>query len=176
MAAAVRIPADPTGPGGSDALSQGRYLVSRWYTQLERGATPASWRAWLGEFATVERVVHGAARGVVDTAFYRGVEAFLERTGAPDDVRDVVAFRRGLAGWDFRLVRTHGQRLVPELPQDEGLVPARELMEGLVAASLATGDAAAADSLFRLLLPRVQFVSGDLRMLLLAAYVEAERS
>jgi hypothetical protein len=42
-----------------------------------------------------------------------------------------------------------------------------------VTANLIVGDPTAADSLLRLLLPRVQFANGDLRILLLAAYVEA---
>jgi predicted membrane-bound spermidine synthase len=175
VAAAVRTPADPTEGPRSDALSQARYQVARWNAQLERGEAPADWRAWLTEFDAVERVVHGAARGIADTAFYDRVGAFLTRTRATDAVRDVVAFQRGLAGWDFGLARASGGRLAAAATRDGILVPPRELLEGVVTANLLTGDAAAADSLFRLLLPRVQFVTGDLRMLLLAAYVEAGR-
>ena len=175
VAAAVRTPAEPMQESRSDARSQARYVVSRWNAQLERGRAPADWRAWLTEFDAVERVVHGAARGAADTAFYDRVGAFLTRASAPDEVRDVVAFQRGLAGWDFPLARAMGARLLTAAARDEVLVPQRELLEGVVTANLLTGDATAADSLFRLLLPRVQFVTGDLRMLLLAAYVEAAR-
>jgi hypothetical protein len=173
VAAAVRVPAGPAGASRSDALTQARYLLARWNAQLERGRAPDDWRTWLAEFDAVERLVHGAARGIADSAFYGRAGAFLTRAGAPDGVRDVVEFRRGLAGWDFPLVSEAGARLVTG---ENVPVPARELLEGVVTASLVTGDGAAADSLFRLLLPRVQVVPGDLRMLLLAAYVEAGRA
>jgi len=173
VAAVLRVSADPVGASRSDALTQARYLMARWNAQLERGRAPEDWRTWLAEFDVVERLVHGAARGVADSAFFARVDAFLARAGAPDGVRDVVAFRRGLAGWDFPLAREAGGRLVSA--GDDAPVPARELLEGVVTANLLTRNGAAADSLFRLLLPRVQFVPGDLRMLLLAAYVEAGR-
>lgn len=172
VAAALRLPADPVAPSQSYALSQARYMLARWNTQLERRREPDDWRTWLAEFDQIERLVHGAARGVADSGFYGRVGVFLGRVGAPQTVWDAVAFRRGLAGWDFPLAREAGARLVAEeiVP-----VPARELMEGVVTASLLTGNGDAADSLFRLLLPRVQFATGDLRMLLLAAYVNAAR-
>lgn len=173
VSAAVRAPADPVGAARSDALTQARYLLARWNAQLERDRAPDDWRTWLAEFDVVERLVHGAARGIADTVFYRRVNAFLARAGAPNTVRDVVQFRRGLAGWDFPLVTTAGARLVAA--GEDAAVPARELLEGVVTANLLTGNGAAADSLFRLLLPRVQFVTGDLRILLLAAYVGAGR-
>lgn len=173
VAAALRVPADPVGASRSDALTQARYLMARWNAQLERGRAPDDWRTWLTEFVVVERLVHGAARGIADSAFYGRVDAFLARAGAPDVVRDAVGFQRGLAGWDFSLAREAGGRLVSA--GESAPVPARELLEGVVTANLLTRNGAAADSLFRLLLPRVQFVPGDLRMLLLAAYVEAGR-
>jgi spermidine synthase len=176
VAAALRVPAAPVGASRSDAFTQARYLVGRWYAQLERSREPADWRAWLAEFEAVERVVHGAARGIVDTIFYDRVGAFLARAGAPDRVRDAVEFRRGLAAWDFPLVQASGARLVAAAAGPEVLVAPRELLEGVVTANLLTGNAVAADSLFRRLLPQVQFVTGDLRLLLLAAYVHAAGS
>jgi predicted membrane-bound spermidine synthase len=175
IAAAVRIPAEPARARRSDARSQARYLVARWNAQLDDGRAPADWQAWLTEFRGVERVVHGAAQGAADQAFYDRVGAFLTRTGAPGAVRDVVELQRGLAGWDFPAVRAAGGRLVSGATRDEVLVPPRELLEAVVTANLLAGDTAAADSLFRLLLPRVQFTTGDLRMLLLGAHVEAGR-
>jgi predicted membrane-bound spermidine synthase len=173
LAAAVRITAEPAREVRSDALSQGRHMLALWTAQLEHGRPPQDWRAWLSEFDAVEQVVHGAARGTADETFYGRVTDFLTRTDAPDDVRDVVAFQRGLASWDFPLAQAAGARLAAAGARERILIPARALMEGVVTANLIVGDATAADSLFRLLLPRVQFATGDVRMLLLAAYVEA---
>jgi predicted membrane-bound spermidine synthase len=173
LAAAVRITTEPAREVRSDALSQGRHMLARWTAQLEHGRPPQDWRAWLSEFDAVERVVHGAARGTADEGFYGRVTEFLTRADAPDEVRDAVAFQRGLAGWDFPLVKAAGARLAAAGARERNLISLRELMEGVVTANLIVGDARAADSLFRLLLPRVQFATGDLRIMLLAAYVEA---
>jgi hypothetical protein len=83
-----------------------------------------------------------------------------------------VELRRALGAWDFPAARAAGARLSAEQESGTSLVPPRELLEGLVTAHLMTGDARGADSLFRLLLPRVAWTQGDLRVLLLAAYVE----
>lgn len=173
IAAAVRIPSEPAREARSDALSQARHLLTRWTAQSEGGRPPADWRAWLAEFDAAERVVHGAARGMADEGFYGRVTEFLRRAGAPDEVRDVVEFRRALAGWDFPLATAAGGRLAATGVRERNLIPARDLLEGVVTANLIVGDPTAADSLLRLLLPRVQFANGDLRILLLAAYVEA---
>jgi predicted membrane-bound spermidine synthase len=173
IAAAVRIPSEPAREARSDALSQARHLLTRWTAQSEGGRPPADWRAWLAEFDAAERVVHGAARGMADEGFYGRVTEFLRRAGAPDEVRDVVEFRRALAGWDFPLAKAAGGRLAATGVRERNLIPARDLLEGVVTANLIVGDPTAADSLLRLLLPRVQFANGDLRILLLAAYVEA---
>jgi predicted membrane-bound spermidine synthase len=173
LAAGVRLPADPAEDTRTDALSQGRYALARWNAVLDAGRAPADWRAWLVDFEVMERTVHGATRGTVDPAFYDRVAGFLERTQAPDQVRDAVEFRRALGAWDFAAARDAGGRLAAEAAEGRELVSPRDLLEGVVTAHLMTGEARAADSLFRLLLPRVAWVKGDLRMLLLAAYVEA---
>ena len=48
----------------------------------------------------MERVVHGAARGVADTAFYDRVGTFLARTTAPEEVRNAVEFRRRITSYN----------------------------------------------------------------------------
>jgi spermidine synthase len=173
LAAGVRIRADSARDTRTDALSQARYALARWHALLDAGRAPADWRAWLVDFEAMERMVHGATRGMVDQAFYGRVAGFLERTQAPRPVRDAVEFRRALGAWDFTAARDAGGRLAVDAVEGRGLVPPRDLLEGVVTAHLALGEPRAADSLFRLLLPRVAVPPGDLRMFLLVSYLDA---
>jgi hypothetical protein len=173
LAAGVRVEADPGTALRTDALSQARYALARWNAMLDEGRAPADWRSWLADFDTMERILHGATRGTVDKAFYGRVAGFLERSGAPQPVRDVVEFRRALGAWDFAAARGAGDRLAADASNGGAALPPRDLLEGVVTAHLALGESRTADSLFRLLLPRVAWTRGDLRVLLLAAYVEA---
>jgi hypothetical protein len=173
LAAGVRIPADSARGTRTDALSQARYALARWHALLDAGRAPADWRAWLVDFEAMERMVHGATRGMVDQAFYGRVAGFLERTQAPRPVHDAVEFRRALGAWDFTAARDAGGRLAADAVEGRGLVPPRDLLEGVVTAHLALGEPRAADSLFRLLLPRVAVPQGDLRMFLLVSYLDA---
>jgi predicted membrane-bound spermidine synthase len=173
LAAGVRVPVDPGSGTQTDALSQARYVVARWTALLDEGRPPADWRSWLADFETAERIVHGATRGVVDRGFYGGVAGYLERGEAPQAIRDAVEFHRALRSWDFAAARDAGVRIASGVAEGRALVPPRDLLEGLVTAHLALGEPGAADSVFRQLLPRVAWTQGDLRMLLLGAYVEA---
>jgi hypothetical protein len=173
LAAAVRAPGAPDTNVQTGALSQARYALARWHAVINAGRAPDDWRAWLADFETMERVVHGAARGTADQAFFGPVSVFLERADAPQPVRDVVEFRRALRAWDFAGARASGDRLAAVAASRDAMLPPRDLLEGVVTAHLMLGEPRAADSLFRHLLPGVAWTPGDLRMLLLAAYAEA---
>jgi len=173
LAAAVRSPAARDTTVRTDAFSQARYALARWGAVIDAGRAPDDWRAWLADFETMERVLHGAARGSADQAFFGPVSVFLERADAPQAIRHVVEFRRALRAWDFAGARAAGDRLAAVAAAGDALLPPRDLLEGVVTARLMLGEPRAADSLFRRLLPSVAWTPGDLRMLLLAAYVDA---
>jgi spermidine synthase len=174
LAASVRTAGAPTSSTDATARAVARYLVARWNATIATARTPADWPAWLEDFTVVERLVHGAARGVADTTFYAAVHRFLERADPPQVVRNVVRFREGLAGWDFIMARDAGAALVPTAV-GKTLIAPRELMEGMVTAELLTGNPRAADSLLQVMAPRFQMEPGDLGMLLLGAHIRAAR-
>ncbi|MDH5196116.1 MAG: fused MFS/spermidine synthase [Gemmatimonadota bacterium] len=173
-AAALRGPGSSVAPDRSDAHSNARHLLTRWRRGLDAGIAPSDWATWLTEFDVAEHLVHGATRGFVDRGFYDRVDQFVEVTAAPEPVRHVVQFRRGLASWDFALVREAGLALTRENRQ--GLsISQRDLMEGLITAHLLLGDARTADSLFQSFARQAGPAEVDLRLLLLGAHVQRAR-
>jgi len=172
LAASTRTPGAPASLPATNDRALARYVVARWNATLATRNAPANWAAWVEDFTQVERLVHGAARGIVDTAFYAAVHRFLERTDPPAMIQNVVRFREGLAGWDFPMARDAGAALVPTALGPRLIAP-RELMEGMVTAELLTGNARAADSLLQVLAPRFRLERGDLGVLLLGAHIRA---
>lgn len=152
-------------PGGTAG-----YALAIWREGLASGA-PSDWGGWLTDFDRAEQLVHGATRGVTDTAFYRSVRDFLERTDPPVWVRAAVAFRRGAAAWDFPAMREAGAVLAAQ-PARTPITP-RELLEGRVTAHLLLGETRAADSLFSGAVRGLEPSAIDLRLLLLGAHVHA---
>jgi hypothetical protein len=129
--------------------------------------------AWLETFASVERLVHGASRGVADEGFYDSTRTFLARVDAPLPIRHVVEFRHGLAAWDFPAAVRAGTALYPSVTANAGLIPPEEYLDGMIAASLAVGDIEGAVRVFATVGPLSGRSTRDFRMLLLASYLQA---
>lgn len=173
-AAALRVAATPVTPDAADIRSAARLALDRWRRGLADDDAPEDWAGWLTEFDTAERLVHGALRGITDTAFYDAVKAYFDRVEAPRSVRELVRFRRGLAGWDFALVREAGAALA-DMPARGLPLTARDLLEARVTAHLLAGETRTADSLFQTFASRVRPADVDLRLLLLGAWVRRAR-
>jgi hypothetical protein len=125
-----------------------------------------------------EHDLHGGTAGVVDTAFYDAVQAFAARHGAPQGVRDALAFARALAGWDFAAAAHAADALLPAAAAGDSWLNVDELRDGAVVAKLRTGDVAGARRYFTALAKRSDRSPGNLRTRLLWAYIraaEAER-
>jgi hypothetical protein len=96
----------------------------------------------------------------------------MEQHDAPQAARDVVAFRRGLATWDFASAAAAALRLMPIAIREHRWVSPDELRDGLVIAEIHLRDVTMArqalDSLRRFSVRPAQ----DLRSQLLDAYVQ----
>jgi predicted membrane-bound spermidine synthase len=160
-------------PGDGAEVARARYLVEQWNTAVHASAAPADWGAWLDEMGVAEHAVHGAAQGYADSAFYGAVQRFLDRVGAPDSVRTAVAFRQGLAAWDYAMAAQAADSLLPAVLEGARLIPADDLLDGGVVAKLKVGDVRAAGQMLRALAPRAGRLPDDLRTLMLAGAVEA---
>jgi hypothetical protein len=119
----------------------------------------------------VEEVRQGGRAGVADTAFYQAAERYMARHGAPPEARAVLAFRRGIAGWNFREAAAAGDRIVPLTLGKKPWLPPDELRDGLVMAKLHIGDREGARRVFGQLASVSIRPPGDLRSRLLESYV-----
>jgi len=172
-AAGLRLPGPHTGAVDGSGLARARFIVDGWRGRLADGNPPADWIAWLQDFATVERLVHGAARGTAREGFYDSTRVYLDRADAPATVRAVVDLRHALAAWDFPAAVRAGDVLQPTVTAREGFYPADEYLDGMVTAKLITGDVRSAGRVFGTVGPLTGRTTKDFRMLLLASYLRA---
>jgi hypothetical protein len=100
----------------------------------------------------------------------------MTRHSAPEPARDVVAFRQGMASWNFSKAIAAADRLMPLAMNQHRWISADELRDGKVVAHLNMGDAGAARKSLNSLAKFSTRAPSDLRSLLLEAYVEAAES
>ncbi|MFL5402373.1 MAG: spermidine synthase [Gemmatimonadales bacterium] len=147
----------------------------QWQITSASNQPPSNWELWLNQANAVDRLRNGGTAGMVDEEFYGELGRFMDRHHAPAAVRDVVAFRRGVASWNFRDAAAAAERLMP-LAREQQWIPADELRDGLVVARLHLRDVRGARQALDGLFPLSQRPLTDLRSQLLAAYVQtAER-
>ena len=164
---------DPSyGPDARDAA----YQWQLWQTALETNQAPRSWDLWLEQANIINGLRNGANAGSADQEFYRSLYMFMDRHRAPQAARDVVAFREGIASWNFSQALIAADRLKTLAVNEHRWIGADELRDGMVMANLNMGNTGAAR---RSLDSLAQFSTrppSDLRTLLLKSYVEtAER-
>jgi hypothetical protein len=175
LALGARLRGQTAAPADGDAGETERVvrasLSKRDKWQTSAGTGPTDWHAWLEGLKEVEADLSGGTAGVADEALYAEVERYLDRHAATETVRDVVAFRHGLASWDFAQVDRAGTALAATFPTDRPWIAPDELREGLVVARLKLGDGEGARRAFDELGRFSQRPSSDLRSRLLGAIV-----
>ena len=167
----------PAAQASSDSLlgalaHQAIYQSYMWQDLLAADHTPSNWEVWLEQGNGVDRLRNGGTAGTADEAFYAGLTAFMNRHQAPRPARDVVAFRHGIAGWDFAEAAAAADRLMPVVLKEHRWISADELRDGLVVARLHLRDAAGARQALDTLARFSARPAGDLRSMLLGAYVQ----
>jgi hypothetical protein len=156
--------------GGLDARIAGT-RVRAFDSEIASGNEPGDWRAWAHNFSEVAALRHGGMSGVIDTAFFRRVDAYVARHRVPPEVRATVDFHEAILGWDYAAAAAAADPLIRAAVRgDEWLAPDL-LRDGAVMAMLATGDRAGARDAFRALALRSARPAGDLRNQLLLSYV-----
>jgi hypothetical protein len=154
---------------GSPVAGQAIYQWQSWRAGAERA--PSNWELWIDEAEQVDQLRNGGTAGVEDSVLYRDLERTMDRYRAPGPARDVVAFRRALAGWDFAGAAAAADRLAPVALRERRWITADELRDGIVFAKLHLGDVAGARQALTALAPYSIRKPGDLRSRLLEAYV-----
>jgi hypothetical protein len=87
-------------------------------------------------------------------------------------VRDIVAFRYGVAAWNFPTASSAADRIIPAVLKGARLIPGDELRDAAVLAKLHLGDAKGARFALDTLRQFTRRSPDDLRSRLLEAYVE----
>ena len=170
------------GDAGSDSVpvpTDFRDAIHRheqWQNALRADRAPGDWRSWVGTTLAVEDVLGRGTAGVADGEFFASVGQFLDRHDAPQIVRDAIAFRRGLAAWDFAEVSRAADALLPGALGGAGWIPVDELVDGGVVAKLLLDDVDGAERFFEALAPYRRRSLVDLRSPLLRAYLDAFKS
>jgi hypothetical protein len=133
---------------------------------------PPDWHRWVTLLFAVDRDFHGGSPGSLDTTFYRPIDGFLNRVGAPPGVRQSVQFLKAADGWDFEAVQRIGDELVRNVKDGEVWISVDYLRDATVIAHLKRGDVAGARVAFSALLPLVsRGAASDLRTRLLRAHI-----
>ena len=120
------------------------FRVGQFRATLAGRTPPTSWPYWVRELLEVETLLHGGTAGVVDSAFYRDVFAWLQRVDAPHEAVTVARFMRALAGWDFADASFQGDVIAETRVWSEVWLPINYMRDGMVTAKLMSGDLAGA--------------------------------
>jgi predicted membrane-bound spermidine synthase len=164
---------DPVyGPQARDAA----YQWQLWQTAIRTNQVPRSWELWLEQANIINKLRTGGVAGAADEEFYGSLYRFMDRHGAPGAARDVVAFRNGMSSWNFAKAIAAADRLMPLAMKQRPWIGADELRDGVVMANLSLGNTSAARRDLDSLAKFSTRTAGDLRTLLLQAYVETAES
>jgi spermidine synthase len=166
----------PLHPGDStDADSEYVALRERrlsFDTLLSARTPPPEWLRWVPLLFEADRDAHGGSPGSLDTTFYRPIDGFLDRVGAPPAVRQAAQFLKAADRWDFEAVQRLGDELIRKARDGEVWIPVDYLRDATVTAHLKNGDMKGARAAFDALLPMVsRGADTDLRTRLLRAHI-----
>jgi hypothetical protein len=115
---------------------------------LVSGGAPVDWRAWTAAMALMEADLHGGSAGVIDTAFYRDIDAYLRRVSAPAEAKAAVNYLRALSLWDYPSAIVAGTPLTAAASRGDFWLAPDLLRDGMVPAELVQGNAAAPRDVF----------------------------
>ena len=143
-----------------------------WLGALD-GAPLASWPVWIRGYWGTFNAWHAGTRGFVDTALTGPVHRYLDRTGAPSQVRAAVLFREAMARRAWPDAAHWAGPLLLEALQGRDWIDPASLQEGATLALIGAGMPDSASRVFTSMNQRSGRPPDDLRGRLLWAYVEA---
>jgi predicted membrane-bound spermidine synthase len=159
-------------PGGETAwVRDAIYRRAAFEAILASGRPPADWHRFVAHAYDVEGELHGGTAGVVDTAFYGRLFAYLDAARAPAEVRAAIAFFHGLAAYDFAQAADAADVLVSALARNDQWVRPHVLHDGAVVSAIRLGDAARATRLLAATAKGAERSRTDLRSELYASWI-----
>ncbi|HEY5219117.1 MAG TPA: hypothetical protein VIJ16_04870 [Gemmatimonadaceae bacterium] len=150
-------PAERVAVPRDSELADAVFRVDRFDRMMATGTPPTDWHRWMESFSNAEELLHGGSSGVADEGFYGHVNAYLDHTHAPGDVRAAVDFSHGLAAWNFPQASHAADTLITEFLHDSlPWVPIEELRNGTIVSRLRLDDLAGARRAFKALAPETE--------------------
>jgi predicted membrane-bound spermidine synthase len=159
-------------PGGETAwVRDAIYRRAAFEAILASGRPPADWHRFVAHAYDVEGELHGGTAGVVDSAFYGRLFAYLDAARAPAEVRASIAFFHGLAAYDFAQAADAAEVLVTALGRNDQWVRPNVLHDGAVVSAIRLGDAPRAARLLGATSKGVERSRTDLRSELYTSWI-----
>jgi spermidine synthase len=143
-----------------------------WLGALDR-APVASWPVWTRGYWGAFNAWHAGTRGFVDSTLAGSVRRYLDRTGAPTQVRAAVLFREAVARRAWADAAQWASPLIAEALQGRDWIDPGSLQEGATVALIGAGLPDSAAVVFSALGQRTSRPPDDLRGRLLVAYLGA---
>ncbi|MEX2181330.1 MAG: fused MFS/spermidine synthase [Gemmatimonadaceae bacterium] len=163
----------------TDTASESRRLQSarlrdqRLRLELASGRPPVDWPLWFAEVVQVERDRHQGTIGVADSAWYRGVERYMEAQRAPNDARAALRFLRAAVTYDWRGAARETDLLLKARNEGRAWLPIGLFFDAAVLSHLRSGDVQGARTLYARLVNASGRDATDMRSQLLGAHVTA---
>ena len=167
----------PVAQAASDSLlgafaHQAIYQTNMWQATLGADQTPSDWELWLEQANQVDHLRNGGTAGTADEPLYTSLARFMDRHKAPQPARDVLAFRHGIASWNFAEANAAADRLMPVVLKEHKWIAPDELRDGLVIRTASPARRGRAHGRRTIRSSSSAYgLPGDLRSLLLGAYV-----
>jgi hypothetical protein len=144
----------------------------QWQSALRADHGPNDWKIWVARALALEAEIGGGTSGVADEAVFSDITEFLDRHDAPELAIEAIAFRYGIAAWDFEKASRATDALMQSVLDSEGWIFSDEVLFGGVVAKLRLGDFEGAMSVWEQLGPRARRDGFDLRLDLLKSYLD----
>lgn len=138
---------------------------------LSSGAPPADWFVWFTQMVAVEHDRHGGTMGVIDSAWYAGVERYMTTQGAPADGLAALRFLRAAAAYDWLAAAHEVDALIEARNEGRQWLPRGLFLDAAVVSRLHAGDVAGARIAYTRLATSSDRPEEDLRSQLLSAWV-----
>jgi predicted membrane-bound spermidine synthase len=142
-----------------------------WSNLVAADRPPADWQSWMADTIAIENDLHVGSAGMVDEQFYATARGYLGRHGAPPEAIAALGFVEALGRWDFPTAAALTDQLLPAARDGHHWVPAHLLLDGGVIAKLRQRDVEGAREVRDTLTRASGRPPGDLRRLLLDAYL-----
>jgi hypothetical protein len=109
---------------------------------------PTDWFALFRGVLEVERDIHGGVSGVVDSAYYREIDQYMDRWHAPEAARSAWRFMRAAATYDWPGVAAETATQLDARTAGRTWLPVDLLRDAGVLALLRTGERQKAQKMF----------------------------